>query len=329
MFMLRDMIGVSVLGTFPGAISILPGSTAQTFRNSTDVLGVNTGDYLAAYFKVGAGFTGATVTALGGWTAEYLLNDGGVTIGAALGSSGAFVAGSTTSFMGAYATAFTATAASVSTPVPFAGTAKNLCVNLGIAQPTGGSWTFTLVVNGSNTSVVITIPTSGVTGVYCDLADTASITANQQFYIKAVNASSSQSGTLQNWTMEILPSSGTPAIIGGSIAATEVASTTAYYMPFTNLTSATENLMESPMPRAGSITNLCVEVVTASANTTSATVMKNGSASGVTFNLANSTGVQCTTTGTPLAFAQGDRMSLRIVPGTSTQFALGGWSVNF
>ena len=82
-----------------------------------------------------------------------------------------------------------------------------------------------------------------------------------------------------------------------------------------------------PMPRAGTVTNLCVEVSTAAANTTSVTLMQNGSASALTFNLANSTGVQCTTGS--ISFSQGDTMDLKIVSGTSTQFALGGWSANF
>lgn len=305
-------------------LPVISGSASATYRDSVGVMNVQQGDYLAALFE---NPVTVTPTAPTGWSAEYLLNDGGVTVGEAAASL--FVALSSTSNVGAYVSGVNTTTGLMADAAPFAGTFKNACVVLATAQPASGNQVWTLNVNGSPTSIVITIALSAAKGVYCDLTHTAAVSANQLFYWSVVNNATATSGNFNGWMMELLPSSGTPGMIGGSIAATLTASQTKFWQPFTANSNTTESSVQMPMPRAGTVTNLCVEVSTAAANTTSITLMKNQGATAMTFNLANSTGAQCSTTGGPIAFAQGDTMDIKIIAGTSTQFALGGWSVNF
>jgi len=315
----------ATIASFWPNMPILSGVPSATYRDTVNYFGVQQGDFLNGYFTHLTSTTGTVPT---GWSAEYVLNDGGDTVGSTLPAS--TIALSTTNVIGLDgAGVFATTTNQQINQVPFAGTAKNMCIALQTAQSGTGSLVATLQINGSATSVVVTMAAGATAGVYCDLTHTAAITANQSIFLSVVNNATATSGGINGWTVEILPTSGTPAMIHGEIGGLLTASQTKFWEPFSNVASTTESAMRMPMPRAGSVSNVCVNVQQAVANTTSVTLMKNGSTTALTFNLANSTGVQCSTTGGPIAYAQGDTMDLQIVAGTSTQFALGGWSVNF
>jgi len=319
--MLRTPLS-STIGQFP-SLPIPSGIVAGVYRDASSQIRVQQGDWMIAYTAVPQG----TTTTPTGWAAEYLLDDGGVVTG--VGYNSATIATGVTTFSGPYSNALNATQNIASTPIPFAGTVKNFCFVTNTAQSAGGSLVATVFVNGSSTAVTATAATSAATGTFCDLTHSVAISTNQNLTVQFVNNGSGTSAGINGWSVEILPSSGTPGLIGGWIGSAPGSASTNFWQPFDQTSNGTETTVRIPMPRSGTTTNICVEVQAATANNPTLTLVKTGVATGLALTTTNATGVQCTTTGGPISWAQGDTMTLKIAAGTGTNPTLGGWSVNF
>jgi len=281
-------------------------------------------------------YSGTTATTPVGWSSEYLMDDGGIILGT-YWANAPTLSGATRfltlpySINGSGGLFTTEPIAAV--PIPITGTLKNFCLATNNNQDASGTMVVTVVVNGSATAITVTVPVSALSGsVFCDYTHTAAITANQTLSVQVVNNATAGSGGLRNATIELLPTSGTSGIIGGGSIGAVASGSTAYWKPLTRTTNATEANVQVPMPRAGTMTNFCVQrSVAASVGTTTATIFKNGSASGqLTMTLANATGPQCATGS--VAIAAGDTLSMEVknsVACTGGCPTLGGWSADF
>lgn len=80
--------------------------------------------------------------------------------------------------------------------LPFNGTVDQLCVNT-ISQQSGGTLTITLfdITAGSASPLSVVIP-QGAAGVFCDNKDSAPVTAQHLYSLKAVNTWTSTSATV-------------------------------------------------------------------------------------------------------------------------------------
>ncbi len=110
--------------------------------------------------------------------------------------SGSSPSNSATNYIAAFnGQTWTATPHLGSTPWAVTGTFKNLSITLASAPGAGNSLTFTLMVNGSDTAMVVTISESATSG--SDLINTAAITAGQLVTLKCVPASLPTVSTVQ------------------------------------------------------------------------------------------------------------------------------------
>jgi hypothetical protein len=211
--------------------------------------------------------------------------------------------------------------------VPFSGTVKNLSVYTNTTQSSNNSLVATVYVNGGSTGITTTIPSSGVTGVYADRTNTQSITANQTLSVQLTNNANANSAAVGTISLEIVPTTGTPAMIGGAVLATPASGSTNFWQPFTNITNATETNVRTPLARAGTTTNLCVNQSAGTANQSTLTLVKNGSATALAVTTINGTGVTCATGS--VAWAQGDTMTLKIAQVAGAGPTISGWSVDY
>jgi hypothetical protein len=86
-----------------------------------------------------------------------------------------------------------------------AGTLQNLCVYTFDAQPGTGSMTITTFKNGSTSSQVATVTSSGAAGRYCDTTNTLALASGDYFYYTIVNNASGTSAQILWSSVEVVP----------------------------------------------------------------------------------------------------------------------------
>jgi hypothetical protein len=86
-----------------------------------------------------------------------------------------------------------------------AGTLRNLCVYTYDAQPGTGSMTVTTYKNGSTSSQVATVTSSGAAGRYCDTSNTISMSSGDYFYYTITNNASGTSAQILWSSVEVVP----------------------------------------------------------------------------------------------------------------------------
>jgi len=258
------------------------------------------------------GPAGATLI---GWSAE--------TVGAASQPTGAFPNASTiatgvTAWTGPsnWASFETATQAKTAVVVPFDATAQSLCLRTNNAQSINGTLVPTLMINGSASALTTSIAAAGAAGLYCDLTNTAAITAGDYIDWQVVNNGSATSAAMNWFSMDLVPSgTATGWIVFGMHTRVPSASSHNYFPGFTNAApdSATEANMHAPAPRNFTAKNLYCYVNTAPAsNTAVVTLIKNGAPTGLTLNITiGTTGVVSDLVNT-VSYTLGDNFSLDV-----------------
>lgn len=86
-----------------------------------------------------------------------------------------------------------------------AGTLQNLCVYTFDAQPGTGSMTITTYKNGSTSSQVATVTSSGAAGRYCDTTHTLALASGDYFYYTIANNASGTSAQILWSSVEVVP----------------------------------------------------------------------------------------------------------------------------
>jgi hypothetical protein len=216
------------------------------------------------------------------------------------------------------------------TPSPLAGTVQNARLHLSAAPGTGNSTSWTLYVNGSASSVVVTVSDSATDGI--DTTHNATVAQGDLLEWKNVHTGGSFSPN------EFLSCSFTSTnaneslLTGGS---NSVPNSATHYYPisgtFTN-TVTTEASAETVMPTAGTLDNLYIYGNNGSgpgAGTSyTFTLYKNGVATALTTAISGSTRTNSDTTHS-ISFVAGDTISLEAAPsGTPVQQAI-LWSIRF
>lgn len=110
-----------------------------------------------------------------------------------------------TSYCAPGVSSFNGTESARQVVIPFACTIDKLYVKTTGAQPGDGACTVTVRKNGSDTTVVATITTSGAAGNYTDTSHTGTYAAGDLLSVKGVNASGSASATIGSISMRITP----------------------------------------------------------------------------------------------------------------------------
>lgn len=319
-----------MVSPFTGAVTVtsLPGFTldlgqvaaAGVFRDTKTIQRVEKADWMWLLTQpVGSG----TGTVPVGIMAEYVFDSGGSPIGT---TPIATVAASTTSYLGPFGlnrVALQTTVAAATGVIPFAATLKNFCGDLSGTQSSNNSLVLSANVNAVNV-ISLTFPASRVAGILCDYTTTVALSANDLFAFELKNNANATSATITSLTAEILPTSGTPGMIGGGLAGT-APSGTQFWIPFDSSANATELNAGIGVPRAGTATTLCVYLTTTGAGASVFTLFKNGSPTSLVLTLSTAAGAQCVTGS--VAYAQGDTMSLKSVVTGSVPW--GSWVVDF
>lgn len=180
------------------------------------------------------------------------------------------IAGSTSVYGGpsqaSTATLVETTESNTTVFLPCSGTIKNLCFATNSSQPSGGalSCTVRLLHSGSysSTSLVATVPTSGVAQEQCDTTHTQAITAGDGIDFLYANASASTSAQLSSCGLEFAPSDTCTGIVvfNREGVSTHYANGDDYVPAFAaGLRSggaANEPLVRAPVPRALTAQNL-------------------------------------------------------------------------
>lgn len=301
--------GAPVMTQAPLGVGIVSGSAAGVY-SQPQLVRLGTSNQMAL---VGTAPTAGVASVVPtGWSAEFVMDDGGVMIGSYLSTAIGAAGTPTVVYNAPFDTKLATTVGAGSGVSPFAATLQNVCFTWNATQDASGSLVMTAYVNGSSTAITRTVAAGTGAGTDCDRTHTAAVAANQTVSIQFTNNATAGSQTILAWTGELLPSSGTPGLVGWGAIGAVASGSTNYYKPFTTVTNATEANVRVPLARAGTQTNFCVEkTVGATVGTTTATVFKNGSATGqLTMTLDSSTGPQCVTGS--VAWASNDTLTLEI-----------------
>lgn len=195
---------------------------------------------------------------------------------------------------------------------PTAGVVSKFTVILDTAPGVGCSRTFTLYLNGSSTSVSVTI--SGTDKVGVDLSNTLSVSAGDSIQIYA-SYSGAVAATYIKHSAIFTPDTDYEYIFGGFTSANAALNRYLYFGGVNNAGSATESDTNIVMPCAGTIKKLFIRTSTApgGTDTLSVTARKNG----VSQTLV------ATITGTE-TYAQDTSNSFTVAAGDNLTFLVGG-----
>ncbi len=86
---------------------------------------------------------------------------------------------------------------------PRSATVRNCYLRIATAQPASGSLVVTVVVGGSATSIVVTIPAGSPAGVYSDTVNTAALNAGQAINFRIKNNATAVSAQVNGITVEL------------------------------------------------------------------------------------------------------------------------------
>lgn len=273
--------GVTDTASDLGRITIANGAAAGTFSEHTGSRPYYVGQGMFTFIQVytySTSFSSPTMSGFSwdiiGSTSQPLgwINPGNAVIGA-----------STTVFVSpSHGASPQATEAKAAVVIPYASTAKNLCVFMNTAQSSNNSVVITLRLthagSTSSTALVTTIPLSGAAGTYCDSTDTVSIAAGDWITWQIQNNANANSGQFGSIAMELVPSGNATGMIvfGRDGISYNTTNANQYAAPFTtSANQTTYNIAAAPMPRAVTAKNLYCIYTAVPANQATATLFKN------------------------------------------------------
>jgi hypothetical protein len=217
--------------------------------------------------------------------------------------------------------------------VPYASTARNLCIATSAAQSSNNSLVLTMRQNGTtDTTLTVTIPLSGGAGVYCDTTHSVSLNAGDWITWKLLNNANATSATIIAVVIELVPSGTATGMIVFPTQGLSFSSGSAQYaVPFTAVAlSATEGNQRAPMPRAVTMKNLsCIYTTPPGSNAVAVTVMQNGSPSALTVSIPTTgAGTQIVTDSVhSVSFAALDTFDLKFLQSSGTNPVISSCSV--
>ncbi len=294
--------------------TILPGNPGGVVcsPSSSKVVRVEQGDYVN-FYRASRGNT----ENLDGFTFQFFPDTAGEGI-LFTGWRDSTIVASSTQFLSfssgtTSGPAFSSTEGPVRLVVPFDATLQDLHCTTDAPQPASGTLTFTVRNNGADSSVIATVPTSGLVSSYTDFTNTSAISAGDTVNLEMTNNATGISASLAACSLGIVPDTGTPSMIGMRINNAFGSGTTNFATPLVLNFSTTDANQRQPVNRAGTASNLYafVDVASGAGATTAITLMKNGVATALT--------------GTIAALASGS-ISLDLV-NTETFVATDNWSV--
>ena len=208
---------------------------------------------------------------------------------------------------------------------PIAGTLSNLRILLTAAPGVGKSHVFTVMINGSDTAMVITISDANTSGNY---AGGISISAGD--YVSIKHTSSGTPATAKT-AMGVKFDSGVggAVLVGNRGDSTDVTAT-----EYSGVAGSgggwggTEGDHSQVCPVAGNLQNFRVrlDVAPGAGKSQTFTIMKNGSATAVTVTISDSATTGADTTHA-VAVAAGDKISVRNTHSGSPAATPSGWGV--
>lgn len=214
------------------------------------------------------------------------------------------------------------------TTVSVAGTISLLRVST-ITDPTPGSMTFTLLVNGVASTLICAITAGNTTA--SDITHTVSVAAGDVVEIKGQGASTPTLPTNYNGSVVFTSTASGKSLIFGSSPGGLSNSATRYYVPQGTVTGqALVTTNPTAMPTAGVFSNLYVNLSNTPGVGTSYTftLYKNGVATALTCIISDSA-----TAGSDLThsvtYAANDLISLEVVPVGTPTSRTAGWGILF
>lgn len=215
--------------------------------------------------------------------------------------------------------------------VPVAGTGKTFYCNVGTAPGVSKSWTFTIVKNGVDTSLVCVI--SGTSTDGSDTTNTVSFSAGDTVSIKSVPSGGPPSAANIRFGWMFAAGSG-ESIIMGSTRVTALSTSATEYGALQGCAanSATLSNRDAVIPTAGTISNLFVETsdFPGSAKSYTFSILKNGSStSAPSCSVSGAGSTTCSNTGTSLSFAAGDTIAIEVVPSGTPTAVRARWAVKW
>ncbi len=115
----------------------------------------------------------------------------------------ATVALSATNYFGFGCTTTTTTETNARTVVPYAAIVRNLYLRTSSAQPATGALTFTVLKNGSATTVTFTVAAGAAAALFSDTSNSFTVAAGDEISIQVANAGLAISAAIQGWSLEI------------------------------------------------------------------------------------------------------------------------------
>lgn len=163
-------------------------------------------------------------------------------------------------------------AVSETAPWPVSGVLSFLRLEIAAAPGSGASWTFTLMVNGVDTSVVVTISDSATVGTW---SGSLAITAGDLIIMRVDPANGPATGAVNHTTLEFEPTS---PVSSGYVQKATVTSVTQYVGAFgAGASNVSGDAVANLSPLSGDIVAIHGYIAAAaSASTITCTLYKNG-----------------------------------------------------
>lgn len=310
-------------------MSVPPGSPAGVYGQTRSAVRINQGEQ----FRLDLATIGtASAGVVQGVSCEFATDDGSTMIG---GCPNASVGLSASGYASFFSTVLTVTETLVEWKCPIAGTVRDLVLRTRNSQPSTGSLVCTIRKNSTGQAVTITIPSSGVVGIYGDFTNSFSVSPGDILSIEFTNNATSVSTIIYWWAFTILPdASARTAVLGGY--ANGIFTTAAMACGLFNNTSPPTTALDDhdvPLTRPGRLRNLYVRTTaTAAVGLTLATyeIYVNGVASGIvaTHGSAAAAGWYSDTTNF-VDVVRGDRIRLQGITTGANGPHVAAWGLEF
>lgn len=204
--------------------------------------------------------------------------------------------------------------------IPLGGaiTLSHFYMQLDVAPGSGASYTFTVMKNGSATSLQVVISDLGTSAT--DTTNSASFAAGDTVSVQCVPSAGTAPATsnAQSWNFVVTAADMTAPILsalaGASTSTTQYASLTAGHLSALGW-SATETDSQIIIPTGGTISNLHAKISSTPGTSKSYqfTLMKNGAATTLDLTLSGAVGSGSDTTHS-VSVSAGDTLTLRCIP---------------
>ena len=215
--------------------------------------------------------------------------------------------------------------------VPGPMTLSNYYLQTDVPPGLGASYTFTVLKNGSPTSLAIVIADTATTG--SDTTHSVSFAAGDTLSLQSTPSNSPATLSVESWNMLVDTPDQTAPVL--SMSGAPSTSTTNYGVltggqAASNGWSATESDMQIVVPTSGALSNLynVVSAAPGSGKSWQYTLMVNGSATALQTTLSG-TATTANNTANSVNVSAGDTISLRCVPSGTPTSSLPTFSMTF